>query len=73
MKAFVIVVLIVVVAVAVMGWAGWLTFSQSPDRATINIDKREIKEDSDQLLRKGKELTDVAGKKTRDLIKDTKD
>jgi uncharacterized membrane protein len=73
MRAVVAVILIAVLAFALMAWAGWLTFSQSADRATIDVNKQEIKEDTEDLLRKGKEATHEAGQRGRDLIRDAKD
>jgi hypothetical protein len=49
----------IVIAVVLMALAGWLTFSKSGDRAAINVETRQIKED--------------AGRKGRELLKDAKD
>jgi uncharacterized protein YxeA len=66
-------VIALVVAVVLMAVAGWLTFSDSKDRATINVETQEMKEDTREAVRKGKEFSEKAGEKTREILKDATD
>jgi Asp-tRNA(Asn)/Glu-tRNA(Gln) amidotransferase B subunit len=63
----------IVIAVILMALAGWLTFSKSGDRAAINVETRQIKEDAGKAVEKGKEFSEDAGRKGRELLKDAKD
>jgi hypothetical protein len=65
MRTVIAVIVTAALAIGLMAWAGWLTFSQSADRATIDINKQEIKEDTENLLRKGQEATREAEQKGR--------
>ena len=71
MKAFVVTVLVLAVAIGAMAWAGWLTFSSSDTQTTIRVEKREIKEDVDRAVEKGKQWKDEAARKTHDGRRET--
>jgi hypothetical protein len=64
------VVLVIVFAVALMVVFGWLTFSQTGDRARINIETQEIKDDTKKAVEEASKLTEGAGKKGREVIRD---
>jgi beta-lactam-binding protein with PASTA domain len=66
-------VIALVVAVVLMAVAGWLTFSDSKDRATINVETQEMKEDTREAVRKGNEFSEKDGEKTREILKDATD
>ncbi len=66
MRTF-IVALIVLIA---MAFAGWISFSNSGDRATITIDTKEIRQDTKQAADKAKEVIEEASQKGREIIRD---
>ena len=49
MRAIILLLAVVVLLVFI----GWLTVSSGPDRASINIEKQEIKEDTREMLEAG--------------------
>lgn len=62
MKTFL--VLLAVLFVVLVGLAytqGWLSFSQDSEKATIDIHKREIQEDTEEAAKRGKEMLRDAG------------
>jgi len=52
--------ILLVVVVLFLFLAGWLSFSNSGDRATINLEKQEIREDTANIVQEGNELADEA-------------
>lgn len=58
MKWILLAIILVLVAVLI----GWISFRQSEDKATITIEKKEIKQDAKKAVEKGS-----------DLIKDAKE
>jgi len=66
---------LVIVGIVLLGMAflGWLSFSRTGERATISIETKEIKEDTEKAMEKGKELTEEAGRKTRSLLNESRD
>lgn len=63
MKKFLIIVLSLTLATV----AGWLSFSISGDKATITLDKNEIRKDTQEAIDTGKNLLDKASEKARDI------
>jgi hypothetical protein len=49
--------------VLVFALAGWISFSQGPDRASVNIESEEIRQDTKQVMESGAELLHKAGDK----------
>jgi len=70
MRRFLVIVGMVVLGMTLLGW---LSFSQTGERATISIETKEIKEDTGKAMEKGKELTEEAGRKTRSLLNESRD
>lgn len=64
MKTFIISAL----AVAALFAVGWLTFADSEERASISIDKQEVKQDTDQAVESTKEAFDTAQEETEKAI-----
>jgi hypothetical protein len=55
------------VAFAVAGYAmGWLSFKQSPEQTTIEINTHQIEEAAHEAQQEGADLIQVAGKKLRE-------
>lgn len=54
------VILILVIVAALLAFAGWITFSAGPDRASINVETNEIREDTQEIVRSGAKVLDKA-------------
>ena len=49
-----------VALVLVLALVGWISFSSDGERMSVNIEKQEIREDTDAMVESGKELvTDI--------------
>jgi hypothetical protein len=59
MRALGVILLGVVILVLAAG-AGWLVFSQSDEKATITIDKQEIKKDTHDVIESSKQLMETS-------------
>ena len=57
--------IVVVVLVLVFALLGWITFSKGPDRASINIESDQIRQDTKQAMESGAELLHKAGDKVQ--------
>lgn len=55
--------LIIVAGVAVLVLVGWVSWSQSPGRASINLETGQIKEDTRSMIRSGADALDEAKQK----------
>lgn len=67
MKAVVTIILIV----GIMIFLGWITFQKSGERSTVTIETQQIEKDTKQVLQKGRQLSEDAGKKARKAIDET--
>jgi hypothetical protein len=54
-----LIVLIVVILVLVL--AGWISFSKSSDRSSINLETQQIQKDTDRAMESGSNLLRNAG------------
>jgi|GEM_PF-2333692 len=54
------VVLVVAIAVAAMAWLGWLSFSRTDDRATIEVNTQKIEQAADHAAQAGRNLAEEA-------------
>ena len=66
-------VLIITMAVIIMALAGWITFGNTADTATVSVNKEKIKTDTKKIVEKGEELIDTATTKTKEAINDFQD
>jgi len=57
--------IVIVVLVLVFALLGWITFNKGPDRASINIEAGQIREDTKQAMQSGAELLHRAGDKVQ--------
>ena len=55
---FVRITLLAIVAVIVMAWLGWLSFSRTSDRATIEINTQEIQQATEKAVQTGRNLAE---------------
>jgi hypothetical protein len=53
--------LLLVLIILVLAFAGWISFSKSPGRSSINIETEQIHEDTDRALESGSNLLREAG------------
>lgn len=53
-------ILILVGVVIVLALIGWVTFSTSPDRATMNVETETIKQDTSEMVDAGERLVESA-------------
>jgi hypothetical protein len=53
--------LVLIVVIALLAFAGWLTFSSGPGRTSVNLETNEIREDTKEIVRSGAEILDKAG------------
>lgn len=54
-----------------MVFAGWITFTHSPGRASVTLETEVMKKDVDKAVEQGKELTDEARRKMHDRRHET--
>ncbi|HEY3391487.1 MAG TPA: hypothetical protein VGK58_02180 [Lacipirellulaceae bacterium] len=50
-----------IVVIALLAFAGWLTFSSGPGRTSVNLETNEIREDTQKIVRSGAKIIDRAG------------
>jgi hypothetical protein len=50
-----------IVVIALLAFAGWLTFSSGPGRTSVNLETNEIREDTQEIVRSGAKIIDRAG------------
>ena len=53
--------LFLVAVVLILAFAGWISFSKSSDRSSINLETQQIKQDTDRALESGSNLLREAG------------
>lgn len=53
--------LFIVAVVLILALLGWITFSSSPGKSSINIETQKIEQDTDQALEKSAEALQRAG------------
>jgi cytoskeletal protein RodZ len=53
--------ILLVVVILVLALAGWISFSKSPDRSSINLETQQIQQDTDRALESGSNLLREAG------------
>jgi hypothetical protein len=59
MRALILLAAIILVLVLVK----WISFSKGPDRASINLEKEKIRQDTKQVMESGGQLLHKAGDK----------
>lgn len=67
MKAALIIIALILCAALI----GWITFDSTGDRASVNIETQEIKQDTKKAVKKGKDLIDDAKQEIRKDQKET--
>jgi hypothetical protein len=53
--------ILLVVVILALALAGWISFSKSPDRSSINLETQQIQQDTDRALESGSNLLRNAG------------
>ena len=53
--------LVLIIVVALLAFAGWLTFSSGPGRTSVNLETNEMREDTQEIVRSGAKIIDRAG------------
>ena len=66
-------ILIATIAVLGMALAGWLTFASSEERLTIEVDKVEIREDTQEAVEAGEGLLNDISRETEEISKEAED
>jgi hypothetical protein len=56
-------ILILILVVVVLAVVGWISFNRDGDRASINLETQEIREDTQKAIDSGAELLKRAGEK----------
>jgi hypothetical protein len=52
--------LILIIVIALLAFAGWLTFSYGPGRTSVNLETNAIREDTQEMVRSGAKILDRA-------------
>ena len=52
------VLIFLAIVVALLAFAGWLTFSSDAGRASINLETNEIRQDTQEVVRSGAKILD---------------
>jgi hypothetical protein len=50
-----------IIVIALLAFAGWLTFSSGPGRTSVNLETNEIREDTQEIVRSGAKILDKTG------------
>jgi hypothetical protein len=53
--------LFLIIVIALLAFAGWLTFSSGPGRTSVNLETNEIREDTQEIVSSGAKILDRAG------------
>jgi hypothetical protein len=53
--------LFLIIVIAILVFAGWLTFSSGPGRTSVNLETNEIRQDTQEIVRSGAEALGKAG------------
>jgi hypothetical protein len=56
-------ILFLILVVVILAVVGWISFNRDGDRASINLETQEIREDTQKALDSGAELLKKAGDK----------
>jgi hypothetical protein len=56
-------VIVILALVVLCALVGWISFSNDPDRKSINLETDEIRQDTKEVMRSGAELLHKAGDK----------
>jgi hypothetical protein len=48
--------ILLVIVILALALAGWISFSKSPDRSSINLETQQIQQDTDRALESGSNL-----------------
>jgi hypothetical protein len=56
-------VIVLLALVVICALVGWISFSNGPDRSSININTNEIRQDTKQVVQSGADLLHKAGDK----------
>ena len=64
--------LALVIVIAIAGFLGWISFKDSGDATTIQIDKKQIKEDTSKAIEKSREAVDRAVERGREGLEKIK-
>lgn len=70
---FVHLVLLAVIAVVVMAWLGWISFSRTDDRATIEINTQKIEQAADKAVQTGRDLANETSETIHDATAPERD
>jgi hypothetical protein len=54
------VLLLLIIVIALLAFAGWLTFSSGPGRTSVNLETNEIREDTQEIVSSGAKILDRA-------------
>lgn len=66
--------LLVVVGLAFLGYAmGWVTVDSEPDKTTIELDTKEMKESADQAVDSARETADRVGRAANNAAREFQD
>jgi hypothetical protein len=52
--------LFLVIVIALLAFAGWLTFSSGPGRTSVNLETDEIRQDTQEIVRSGSKILNDA-------------
>lgn len=53
--------ILLVVVILILAVVGWISFSKSQDRSSINLETQQIRQDTDRALESGSNLLREAG------------
>jgi hypothetical protein len=59
------VLIFLAIVAALLAFAGWITFNSGPDRASVNLETNEIRQDTQEIVRSGAKMLEKAGGELR--------
>jgi hypothetical protein len=62
--------LFIILAVAVLALVGWISFGHDDDRASINLETQEIRDDTRKVLDSGTKALERVGEKIESATQD---
>jgi uncharacterized protein YxeA len=69
MKAIIIIAVILLIMIGL----GWITFRDSGDATNVQFETQKMKQDTEQVIEKGKEFIDETGQRTREAVDELRD
>lgn len=69
-RFFAVLAVVVVIVIAVGCWVGWITFHHSPEKATIEIQTKQIEQAGEKAAESSRQLVEEATDSVKKAVQD---